>query len=148
MFDLPNGTYILCFSGFLPSIFGQNDMIEFPGPSRLLLWMYLTFSPVWLFFSFKCPINFLVSFFPENNYRLFCIALGQRYIEPAEKCENKFDDIYALFFSREGVKELKQTMKTMNSEEKTKLYKAIEAIHEDSFEIFRAMPSKLMLVTR
>nr|XP_018899359.1 PREDICTED: uncharacterized aarF domain-containing protein kinase 5 [Bemisia tabaci] len=84
----------------------------------------------------------------ENNYRLFCIALGQRYIEPAEKCENKFDDIYALFFSREGVKELKQTMKTMNSEEKTKLYKAIEAIHEDSFEIFRAMPSKLMLVTR
>ncbi|XP_054276944.1 uncharacterized aarF domain-containing protein kinase 5-like isoform X1 [Macrosteles quadrilineatus] len=82
----------------------------------------------------------------DDNYRLFCTALVQRFV--ARDKNEKGEDILDLFFSPKGIRLTAKVFRGLPEEEKERLRIEIMAIHDRSIEIFKAIPSKLMLVTR
>uniref|UniRef100_A0A1B6IZK7 ABC1 atypical kinase-like domain-containing protein n=1 Tax=Homalodisca liturata TaxID=320908 RepID=A0A1B6IZK7_9HEMI len=82
----------------------------------------------------------------EKDYRLFCIAVVQRYV-PRDKNEQG-QDIFSLFFTPKGMRLTNKVFQGLTEEEKEHLRLQIIAIHDRSIEVFKAIPSKLMLVTR
>ncbi|XP_065210258.1 uncharacterized aarF domain-containing protein kinase 5 [Planococcus citri] len=79
----------------------------------------------------------------EEHYRLFCMALLQKYI-PTEKNE---DDILAMFFKMGG-RSFKSSFYNLSKQEKENLRKIGDQIHDRLMEIFRRLPSKMILVSR
>ncbi|CAH1390994.1 unnamed protein product [Nezara viridula] len=80
----------------------------------------------------------------EVDYRLFCIALGQRYI-PSPSRDQQDSDIVRLFFAprKHGSRR-----KQFSPEERAKIHLEIMELRSRCLEIFRHIPGKLMLVTR
>ncbi|XP_075230033.1 putative aarF domain-containing protein kinase 5 isoform X3 [Lycorma delicatula] len=78
----------------------------------------------------------------ESDYRLFCIALVQRYIPDPKQ---KGPDAFKLFFAKRGPA---RAMQALPKKEKEMLHQNMVDIHERMLVVFRAIPSKLMLVTR
>ncbi|RZF48017.1 hypothetical protein LSTR_LSTR002083 [Laodelphax striatellus] len=78
----------------------------------------------------------------ECDYRLFCVALVQRYIpDPNEQGK----DIFKLVFKHRGGAGL---FRGRSEAEKESIRQQIMDMHDRMLVVFRAMPSKLMLVTR
>ncbi|XP_024085198.1 uncharacterized aarF domain-containing protein kinase 5 isoform X3 [Cimex lectularius] len=80
----------------------------------------------------------------EADYRIFCIALGQRYIPAANTTSGDSDIVRSLF----SPQQIKKKMLKMTKEEKMQLEREVTALRSRSFRIFKDMPHKLMLVTR
>lgn len=80
----------------------------------------------------------------EDQYRLFCIALLQRYIPPDNSAET---DIFKWFFQIQG-SSFKSVMKSLSKEDQLKLKLEVSKIHDQLMDIFKRLPSKLMLVCR
>lgn len=82
----------------------------------------------------------------EQDYRLFCIAVVQRYV--ARDSNDQGQDVFGLFFTPKGMRLTADVFKGLSEEEKERLRLEIMAVHDRTLEVFRAIPSKLMLVTR
>lgn len=82
----------------------------------------------------------------EKDYRLFCTALVQRYV--ARDKTEQGQDVLEKFFTPKGMKLTSNVFKGLSEEEKEHLRLEIMAIHDRTLEVFKAIPSKLMLVTR
>ncbi|XP_071552103.1 uncharacterized aarF domain-containing protein kinase 5 isoform X1 [Panulirus ornatus] len=81
-----------------------------------------------------------------SNYRLFCIALAQRYVPPPEGIVH---DLFDLFFDDKGPKFISHAdFKKLPEEEKKKLRREIMDIHDRVLDVFKAVPSSLMLIFR
>lgn len=87
---------------------------------------------------------FVSVFSVEDQYRLFCIALLQRYIPPDNSAET---DIFKWFFQIQG-SSFKSVMKSLSKEDQLKLKLEVSKIHDQLMDIFKRLPSKLMLVCR
>lgn len=85
----------------------------------------------------------MLLYLTEEDYRLFCMALLQKYI-PTEKNE---DDILAMFFKL-GPRSFKSSFSDLSKEEKEKLRELADEIHDRLMEIFKRLPSKMVLVSR
>lgn len=81
----------------------------------------------------------------EKDYRLFCMALVQRYV--AREKADQSQDVFRMFFTSKGMR-LANVFKGLTEEEKERLRLEIMAIHDRTIEVFKSIPSKLMLVTR
>lgn len=83
----------------------------------------------------------------EDDYRLFSIAIGQRYIskDPADSSDSL--DIYKILFSPKD-KASRFRFKDLPEAKQERLRAEIMAVHDRTIEIFKSVPSKLMLVTR
>lgn len=79
----------------------------------------------------------------EVDYRLFCIALGQRYI-PAPSGSESDSDVVRYFFARQK----HGSPKKLSRQERAKINLEIMALRDRCLTIFRQIPGKLMLVTR
>ncbi|XP_073973216.1 aarF domain containing kinase 5 isoform X6 [Rhodnius prolixus] len=80
----------------------------------------------------------------EKDYRLFCIALGQRYI-PSPNPRESDEDVIRLFFARQ-TSTIKR--KRLTREERAKLELELVELRNRCLHVFKSIPSKLMLVTR
>ncbi|KAI5730507.1 hypothetical protein M8J76_014491 [Diaphorina citri] len=87
----------------------------------------------------------------EKDYRLFSIAIGQRYIAKDPHDPAELFDIYKILFSPRTTED-GQTKVTrfrqLSQEAQDRLRNEIMAVHDRTIEIFKSVPSKLMLVTR
>uniref|UniRef100_A0A8D8LTV1 Uncharacterized aarF domain-containing protein kinase 5 n=1 Tax=Cacopsylla melanoneura TaxID=428564 RepID=A0A8D8LTV1_9HEMI len=86
----------------------------------------------------------------ETDYRLFSIAIGQRYIskDPRDTTDTGLD-IYKILFTRNSVgNQPRIRFKDLAKDEQDRLRAEILAVHDRTIEIFKSVPSKLMLVTR
>ncbi|KAI5735191.1 hypothetical protein M8J77_015334 [Diaphorina citri] len=87
----------------------------------------------------------------EKDYRLFSIAIGQRYIAKDPHDPAELFDIYKILFSPRTTED-GQTKVTrfrqLSQEAQNRLRNEIMAVHDRTIEIFKSVPSKLMLVTR
>ena len=82
-----------------------------------------------------------------DDYRLFCMALTQRYIAPTE--EEKKTDILSQFMDKKGPKNFSRKMfNALPEEEKEKLRVAIGDFHDRMFDMFQNVPSHLVLIFR
>ncbi|KAL1130985.1 hypothetical protein AAG570_012226, partial [Ranatra chinensis] len=79
----------------------------------------------------------------ESDYRLFCIAIGQRYIRSQNKSDWDADAIRTIMAPRGG----KIVLKNLTDEERTRLQVEIIALRNRSLQVFKSIPGKLMLVT-
>lgn len=79
----------------------------------------------------------------EEDYRLFCIALLQKYVPT----ESNQDDILVMFFKMQSAS-FKSSFKNLSKEEKLQLKAKAEKIHDQLMEIFKHLPSKMILVSR
>lgn len=82
----------------------------------------------------------------EKDYRLFCMALVQRYV--AREKDDQSQDVFRMFFTSKGMRLTANVFKGLTEEEKERLRLEIMAIHDRTIEVFKSIPSKLMLVTR
>ena len=82
-----------------------------------------------------------------SDYRLFCMALTQRYIAPSE--EERKRDYLSQFMDEHGPKVFsRKRFNLLPEEEKQKLRKAIADFHDRMFDAFQDIPSSLVLVMR
>ena len=82
-----------------------------------------------------------------SDYRLFAMALTQRYISPLR--EELATDFLAQFMDKQGPKKFeRRAFAALPEEEKARLRAAIGAFHERMLEVFQAVPARLMLVMR
>ncbi|XP_071446661.1 uncharacterized aarF domain-containing protein kinase 5 isoform X3 [Hetaerina americana] len=79
----------------------------------------------------------------EDDFHLFCTAVAQRYIPCQNTQEN---DIFSLFFNQKGPQLNRYNQ--LPREEKDKIQHELMAIHDRLLEIFKKIPSKLLLVFR
>lgn len=83
----------------------------------------------------------------EGDYRLFSIAIGQRYISKDPRDQSDTLDIYKILFSpSNGASRVR--FRSLPVEAQERLRAEIMAVHDRTLEIFKSVPSKLMLVTR
>ena len=81
-----------------------------------------------------------------HDYRLFCIALTQRWIGAAP---NDDDFLSNFLQSHGGVKGFsRKDFKKLPEEEKAKLRTAFRDIHDKMFDVFQNIPPRLVLVFR
>ncbi|XP_045102203.1 uncharacterized aarF domain-containing protein kinase 5-like isoform X1 [Portunus trituberculatus] len=81
-----------------------------------------------------------------SNYRLFCISLIQRYIAPAE---GVIQDIFDMFYDEKGPKFMTRAQfDKLPEDEKRKLRKEIMDVHDRVFDVFKGIPSNLLLIFR
>lgn len=83
-------------------------------------------------------------FFELDEYRLFCIALAQRYVPP--KDSSRPDLIKQVF--RMQVSPFRSAVKNLSKEERIKLETEVIKIHDQLLHIFKNLPGKLILVCR
>ncbi|KAK9500319.1 hypothetical protein O3M35_001602 [Rhynocoris fuscipes] len=79
-----------------------------------------------------------------KDYRLFCIALGQRYIKNPNPSE-KDEETVRIFLARRTVKKKRNKL---TKEEKAKIESELLVLQRRFMNVFKSMPSKMMLVTR
>ncbi|XP_042885871.1 uncharacterized aarF domain-containing protein kinase 5-like isoform X2 [Penaeus japonicus] len=80
------------------------------------------------------------------DYRLFCIALAQRYVPPPK---GLISDVFDLFFDEKGPKFISHAdFNKLPEEEKKKMRREIMDIHDRMLEVFKSIPSDLMLIFR
>ncbi|XP_066903959.1 uncharacterized aarF domain-containing protein kinase 5 isoform X2 [Halyomorpha halys] len=106
--------------------------------SLRLLWKYMVLNDHTKMKKYSMQLGVA-----EVDYRLFCIALGQRYI-PSPSTEVQDSDIVRLFFAprKHGSRR-----KQLSPEERAKIHLEIMELRSRCLEIFRRIPGKLMLVT-
>jgi hypothetical protein len=81
-----------------------------------------------------------------QDYRLFSMALTQRYISPAK---GEQADFLSSFMDKEGPKKFgRRAFAALPEEEKARLRTAIGDFHERMLEVFQRIPARLMLVMR
>lgn len=80
----------------------------------------------------------------ENDYRLFCVALVQKYVPADKDAPQNSDDIFKIMFDLQRYRDNKH----MSAEEKHKFLTEVGILHDRLLEIFKNIPSKLLLVTR
>lgn len=84
--------------------------------------------------------------FSALDYRLFCIALAQRYVPPPK---GLISDVFDLFFDEKGPKFISHAdFNKLPEEEKKKMRREIMDIHDRMLEVFKSIPSDLMLIFR
>ncbi|XP_037798397.1 uncharacterized aarF domain-containing protein kinase 5-like isoform X6 [Penaeus monodon] len=80
------------------------------------------------------------------EYRLFCIALAQRYVPPPK---GLISDVFDLFFDEKGPKFMSHAdFNKLPDDEKKKIRREIMDIHDRMLEVFKSIPSDLMLIFR
>jgi len=83
----------------------------------------------------------------NHDYRLFCMALTQRYIKP-DPCRESEDALSKIIGDR-GFKIFNRNeFSLLPDEEKRVLRSAVEDFHDRMFDVFSNVPSKLVLVMR
>ena len=81
-----------------------------------------------------------------EDYRLFCIALTQRWIGAAPGDSDFLSDFIE---SRGGIKGLsRKEFKKLPEEEKVKVRAAFREVHDKMFDVFQNVPPRLVLVFR
>lgn len=89
-----------------------------------------------------CNVNTRVA---AADYRLFCIAVVQRYIPP----NNNEEDILSLFFDNKGSQLLTHAMlRKLSPEVRDKARAEMLKLHDKILEMYRGIPPKLMLIFR
>jgi len=82
-----------------------------------------------------------------EDYRLFAMALTQRYVKPTK--EELAKDFLAQFMNKEGPKKFdRKRFNQLPEEEKEKLRASIREFHDRMFDVFQRMPAKMMLIMR
>ena len=82
-----------------------------------------------------------------KDYRLFAMALTQRYISPLK--EELATDFLAQFMDKQGPKKFeRRAFAALPEGEKARLRVAIRDFHDRMLEVFQTVPAKLMLVMR
>ena len=82
-----------------------------------------------------------------EDYRLFCIALTQRWI-PADKNDNS-KDILSKLLGKEGPKSFnRKKFNALPEEEKRKIREEVMQVHDRMLDVFQNVPSHLMLILR
>merc|ERR1719259_1018065 len=82
-----------------------------------------------------------------EDYRLFAMALTQRYVKPTKEDLEK--DVLAQFMNKKGPKKFdRKAFNKLPEEEKEKLRASIREFHDRMFDVFQKMPPKLMLIMR
>jgi hypothetical protein len=82
-----------------------------------------------------------------KDYRLFAMALTQRYISPLK--EELATDFLAQFMDKQGPKKFeRRAFAALPEAEKERLRVAIRDFHDRMLEVFQAVPARLMLVMR
>lgn len=82
--------------------------------------------------------------FADKDYRLFCIALLQKYV-PTEK--NDGEDLMHFFFKPRG-SSMESPFANLSSEDRNRLKIEATKIHDQLVEVFKKLPGKLVLVCR
>ncbi|XP_059485051.1 uncharacterized aarF domain-containing protein kinase 5 isoform X3 [Neocloeon triangulifer] len=81
----------------------------------------------------------------ESDYRLFCIAVVQRYIPPNKKEE----DILSLFFDSKGSQLITHAMlRKLPADTRERARQEMIKLHDKILEMYRGIPPKLMLIFR
>ena len=82
-----------------------------------------------------------------EDYRLFSMALTQRYISPLR--EELSTDFLSQFMDKQGPKKFgRRAFAALPEPEKERLRAAIRDFHDRMLEVFQRVPAKLMLVMR
>lgn len=82
-----------------------------------------------------------------EDYRLFAMALTQRYINPTKEDLEK--DILAQFMDKKGPKKFdRKAFNNLPAEEKEKIRESIKDFHDRMLDVFQKMPSRMMLIMR
>ncbi|XP_059094629.1 uncharacterized aarF domain-containing protein kinase 5-like [Tigriopus californicus] len=82
-----------------------------------------------------------------NDYRLFCMALTQRYVAPTE--EERQTDFLSQFMDKNGPKAFsRKQFNLLPEDEKQQLREAIADFHDRMFDVFQNVPSHLVLIFR
>ncbi|XP_046441166.1 uncharacterized aarF domain-containing protein kinase 5-like isoform X3 [Daphnia pulex] len=83
-----------------------------------------------------------------NDYRLFCMAVSQRYISapPWPTEHDSVNQVFASFYDHKGPKV--GEWQKMTTEQRQAIRIQMDEIHERMMDSFRAMPSQLMLIFR
>jgi len=82
-----------------------------------------------------------------EDYRLFAMALTQRYISPLK--EELSTDFLSAFMDKQGPKKFsRRAFNALPEPEKEKLRDAIRDFHDRMLDVFQKVPAKLMLVMR
>ncbi|CAG2059925.1 unnamed protein product, partial [Timema podura] len=80
----------------------------------------------------------------KDDYRLFCIAIAQRYV-PSARTEN---DAFEKFYTKKGPDFSSAKFNKFSKEDKEIIRQQIGDIHDRLLVILKSMPTKLMLITR
>lgn len=81
-----------------------------------------------------------------SNYRLFCISLIQRYIAPEEGI---IQDVFDMFYDEKGPKFMTRAQfDKLPESEKRELRKEIMDVHDRVLDVFKGIPSNLLLIFR
>uniref|UniRef100_A0A0P6FL15 AarF domain-containing protein kinase n=1 Tax=Daphnia magna TaxID=35525 RepID=A0A0P6FL15_9CRUS len=83
-----------------------------------------------------------------NDYRLFCMAVSQRYISapPWPTDGDSISQVFGMFYDHKGPNA--GEWQKMTTEQRQAIRIQMEEIHERMMSSFRAMPSQLMLIFR
>ena len=82
-----------------------------------------------------------------DDYRLFCMALTQRWVGVAPGDEGDF--LSQFLKSRGGIKKFsRKDFKKLPEEDKVKLRAAFRDIHDKMFDVFQNIPPRLVLIFR
>ncbi|CAL4060460.1 unnamed protein product, partial [Meganyctiphanes norvegica] len=80
------------------------------------------------------------------NYRLFAMALVQRYVPPKL---GMIGEIFDMFYDDSGPKFMTRAdFEKLPEDEKKAIRQEIVEVHERMFDVFKAIPSNLMLIFR
>nr|CAD7429250.1 unnamed protein product [Timema monikensis] len=79
----------------------------------------------------------------KDDYRLFCIAIAQRYV-PSVRTEN---DAFKKFYTKKGPDFSSAKFNKFSKEDKEIIRQQIGDIHDRLLVILKSMPTKLMLIT-
>lgn len=81
-----------------------------------------------------------------SNYRLFSISLIQRYISPEEGI---IQDVFDMFYDEKGPKFMTRAQfDKLPEDEKRELRKEILDVHDRVLDVFKCIPSNLLLIFR
>ena len=84
-----------------------------------------------------------------EDYRLFCMALTQRYVPPDPAADPAGVDTFSKVIGSRGLKVFSRAQfAKLPEEEKQRLRKAIVDFHDRMFDVFQDVPPKLMLIFR
>jgi aarF domain-containing kinase len=82
-----------------------------------------------------------------EDYRLFCIALTQRWVSADTKSEEK--DFLAKIVDKNGPKAFdRKKFNALPKEEKDRIRQDLMEVHDRMLEVFQNVPSHLMLILR
>ncbi|KAF4524662.1 hypothetical protein B566_EDAN012244 [Ephemera danica] len=84
----------------------------------------------------------------DKDYRLFCIAVSQRYIPP-EPNQTRVRDTLSLFFDSKGKQLLTPGMlRKLPLDQRERARKEMGRLHDTLLEMYRGIPPRLLLIFR